>query len=298
MTHTEDQISVGPVHQPEDGLGRLITCSVDQLHPHPSFVRHNLVPATHELSALAERGELAFREPLTITQDHSILDGYARWQLACTQGRTSLPCLQYDLSKEEALLWLLQKQQRSPGLNDFSRIRLTLELEPWFKQRARSNQQVGGHRKGSSNLTEADKLDVRSEIAAAAGVSVANVSKVKRLLQEGAPGLLQALREGEVSIHRASVWLQTPEKQLDQLSLHKNRHGITKTIGSLLHAHRLPHPAGEEQLDLHRIGNALAAMDAERKTSILVGTIQTPGKVLLLSNELLQALECQGDLQP
>jgi hypothetical protein len=38
-------------------------------------------------------------------------------------------------------------------------------------------------------------------------------------------------------------------------------------------------------------------MDTERRNSVLVGAIQTSGKVMLLSNELLQALESQGELQ-
>jgi hypothetical protein len=39
-------------------------------------------------------------------------------------------------------------------------------------------------------------------------------------------------------------------------------------------------------------------MDTERKTSVLIGAIRTTGKVILLSDELLQALESQGELQP
>jgi len=57
--------------------------------------------------------------------------------------------------------------RRSNGLNAFSRILLALELELDFKKKARSNQRSGGQAKGSSNLTEADRVDVRSEIAAA-----------------------------------------------------------------------------------------------------------------------------------
>jgi hypothetical protein len=101
-----------------------------------------------------------------------------------------------------------------------------------------------------------------------------------------------------VSIHCASLWLRNPEKQLDQLTLYRSMCGITNTIDSLLHRHCDEHPAGTGPLDIQRIGSALAAMDSERKTPIIVGAIQTKGKVILLSNELLQALESQGELQP
>jgi len=135
------------------------------------------------------------------------------------------------------------------------------------------------------------------EIAAAAGVSTGNISKAKHLASSAHPEVLEALRSGEVSIHRASVWLKNPEQQFDQLSLYRNMRGITRTIDSLLDAHRLSHPASEGQLDIQRIGSALAAMGPARKTSVLVGEIQVPGEVILLSRKLLHALTSQGELQ-
>ena len=139
---------------------------------------------------------------------------------------------------------MLQKHRRSNGLNDFNRILLALELEPWLKQQARFNQQFGGQRKGSSNLTEADRLDVRSEIAAVAGVSTGNVSKVRQLASTAHPDLLEALRAGEISIHRASILLRKPEQQLEQLMLYRNLRGITRTVNTLLQAHCRPAPNG------------------------------------------------------
>ena len=71
-----------------------------------------------------------------ITQDRTILDGYERLELARLRGWAALPCIEYELTESEALHWLLQKHRRSNGLNDFSRILLALELEPWFKEKA------------------------------------------------------------------------------------------------------------------------------------------------------------------
>jgi len=238
------------------------------------------------------------REPLLITLDRTILDGYARWRLARQRGRLTLPCIEYDLPEAEALYWLLQKHRRSNGMKAFSRILLALELEPWLKEQARSIQRAGGQNRGSSKLTEADRLDVRSKVAVAAGVSTGNVSKVKQLVMHAPPALLQALREGEVSIHRASVWLQTPEKQLDKLRLHRNLRGITRKIDSFLHVHRQSDSARDGDHDIQRIESALVAMDPERKASVLVSAIQVPGEVLLLSTGLLQGLESQGELHP
>jgi hypothetical protein len=178
----------------QDLVGRLVTCNLDELQPHSSYARHQLRVPASKLSALAQRGDFAFQEPLVIARDRTIVDGYARWELARLQGRATLPCIEYELTEAEALHWLLQMHLRPDGLSAFSRIllALALELEPWFKEKARSNQRAGGQNKGSSKLTGADRLDCRSAIAAAAGVSVGNVSKVKQLTM------------------RASYWSVTP----------------------------------------------------------------------------------------
>ena len=289
-------LSNAPEAAIDTGLGRLIRCRVDELRPHPSLVRLHIVPSVHDLSAAIEQRDHAISEPLTISQDGYILAGHARWNIARSQGETTLPCHQLEMTEEESLVWFIRKHQRSRGINDFNRIMLALELEPWFKAQARSNQQAGGQRKGSSNLTKAEKLDVRSKIATVAGVSSGNVSKVKTLMQKGIPEVLEALRDGEVSIHSAFVWLKNPEKQLHQLTLHRNLRGITRTIETLQRRHRISHPEREGQLDIQRIGYALAAMSNDRNASVLITSIQLPGKFLLLSAALLKSLESQGEL--
>ena len=75
------------------GAGQLVTCRWDELRPHSSYVRHHLTVPASELSTLAERGERAFLEPLVITQDRTILDGYARLGAGPTEraSNASLP---------------------------------------------------------------------------------------------------------------------------------------------------------------------------------------------------------------
>ena len=223
---------------PDGRAGSLVYCGVDQLRPHPAYASLDLAVSAPVLSALIERGDTAFQEPVLITHECTIVDGYDRWELAKRQGRPTLPCIEYDLSEQEALVWLLQKLRPSRGVNNFCRTLLALELEAGLKQRAHANQRHGGFRKGSSNLTEAERLDVRSEIAAAAGVSTGNVNKVKQILTDARPELIMALRTGEVSIHRAWCWLKEPERQLEHLDLFRDRCGITKTVNALLCAHR------------------------------------------------------------
>jgi hypothetical protein len=155
-----------------ESIAQIVTCDLKDLRPHPSYVRHGLGVSTDKLSALRARGELAFLEPLTITRDRIIVDGYARWELAKELKRPILHCIDYDLSETEALSLLLQRHRRANGLNDYSRIMLALDLEAELSEKARTNRQIGGQQKGLSNLTKAEIMHVRSEIAKAAAVSV------------------------------------------------------------------------------------------------------------------------------
>jgi hypothetical protein len=272
--------------------------SPSELHLHPSWVKHNLGLSVARLSAIAARWNPSRLDPISVTRDGTILKGHEVCDLARRMGLGRVSCLEYDLDEAEALLWIIQHSHRDQELNSFHRVVLALDYEPLFRERARQNQQLGGQFKGSATLPEAQAIDCRREIARLAGVSEGTLTKVRKVLEVGRPELLEALREGEVSIHRASVWLRNPEKQLDELTLYRNMHGITRDIDSLLHRQRsVTQTAEQGQLGIQRIGRALAAMGAEEKTTVLIGVIQTKGPVILLSNELLRALERQGELQ-
>jgi len=75
----------------EDGfLRQIVTRPLDELRPHPSYVTHGLSVSASQLSTLAALGRLAFREPIVITQEGVIIDGYAQWELARRQGRQTI----------------------------------------------------------------------------------------------------------------------------------------------------------------------------------------------------------------
>src|ERR1700722_6022448 len=113
--------------------GSLVHCGVDQLRPPPAYASLDIAVSAPVLSALIERGDTAFQEPLLITRERTIVDGYDRWELAKRQGRQTLPCIEYDLSEQEVLVWLLQHLRLSRGVNNFCRILLALELERGLK---------------------------------------------------------------------------------------------------------------------------------------------------------------------
>jgi hypothetical protein len=63
------------------GEVRLVRCRPDELHLHTSCARHKLTVPAWKLSAIENLGHFAFRVPLAITRDRTILDGHARWEL-------------------------------------------------------------------------------------------------------------------------------------------------------------------------------------------------------------------------
>ncbi len=227
MTSPTDPSELGEMAQPCDKDFRSVRHHPNELRPHPGYIRNNVAANSCQLAALAELGELAFREPLFITRDRIILDGLARWTLARLQKRAAFACIEFEMSEEAALQYLLKRRQT--GLNDFVRISLSLELEPFLKNKARANQQAGGRKKVWSTLTEDASFDVRKEIARAAGVSVGNVTKVKQLVATADIEIIKALREKDLSIHRAWMWSKLPpDEQREKLWRKRSEKGIAQ----------------------------------------------------------------------
>jgi hypothetical protein len=274
----------------------VVSYRIADLLPHPALTRLSLGPSARELSDAIIRREQGHWDPVTISGERYILVGQAQWMLGRRRNESHIDCLQLDLTECEALLWLIERHKRSSSLNDFSRTLLALELEPLFRERAASNRSRGGREKGSSILTEADHVDVRLEVAKTAGVSVGNVSKVKKLILACCTELLEALREGEVSIHRASQWIDRGQKPEDLLRLHRNRRGLRRDIRELIARHQSSSAPLGERLDVERIAKAIADMTPEQKKRVAIGELAHPGYALLVSSALLTALEKQEEL--
>lgn len=277
----------------EDGIrSQLVTRPLHELRPHPSYAQHQLSVSASQLSSLAGLGRLAFREPIVITRNGIVVHGYARWELARRQGHPAILCLEYDLTDEEALRWLIQSHRPSRGLNSYGRVLLALDLEPSLQERARANQQAGGQSKGSSHLTEAHRIDVRSEIALIAGVSTGNVTKAKQLRETAHPRVKQAVRNGEISIHKAWQWSRSsPEQQARHLEEYQNRRGTNQTSRRLIKRHvaRL----SPTQLIPDTLGSLLKPIVPDRSAaldSIVITEVDAPGNIAYLTKDALSTL--------
>ena len=170
-------------------------------------------------------------EPLLTTTDGTILDGHAWQQVAIERAQSNVPCLEVDVTKDEALQVVIQRHRTSEGLNDYGRIVLALRLEPYFRKRSGPRQPARANNPPSSNLTNDARRDVRKDIAGLAGVSTGNVTKVKQILDSVIPEVRERLLRGEVSIHRAWQWRKlSPKKQCDALWDHLHRGRLVKIL--------------------------------------------------------------------
>ena len=273
------------------GVGRVVMRSTSGLRVHPAYAELQLSVSPAQLAALKRWGELALRDPLLVTPEGVIIDGYARKAYADMAGISTLPCVEFDIGEEEAIRMILRKHGRTVGWNDYNRIRMASQLKSVLQAQARANQQAGGLLKGSSKLTEAN---VRKEIAETAGVSEGNVTKFNQL-QASDPQVLNALAYGEIRIHRAWLWRGLPPKeQCEELRRYRLKKGLKHPVSRALGKHSC-RPAQivltfTKLKDLLRQASSMSSSDTDTSELIEIGMIHAPGKTILLTTELYEVL--------
>jgi hypothetical protein len=272
--------------------GRIRVIELDKLQCHPAYLRHGIAVSSAKIEALMALGEVAFKDPLLIASGGVVLDGYARWELARRQGRSSLLCIEYELAEEDSVRWLLNRHRQLKGFNDFTRILIALELEPMRRSEANGNQRIGGYLKGSSNLTEAARIDVRKEVADAAGVSVGNVTKVKQILASAAPEVISALKSGELSIHMAWKWSEMDcRAQLRELEQKRDQRPIRKFIHQVISRHRKTRKRAIRNVGT--LMTQLSGCDSLTLKTVEVSILRTPGRTVFITEELSNLLGCR-----
>jgi hypothetical protein len=274
----------------------LVMRPTNELRKHPAYAELQLSVSPPQFASIKRLGESAFKDPLLVTRQGVIIDGYARKEYADSLGISTLLCVELDVSEEEALRVILNKHRRSAGWNDYNRIRMAARLKDVVRRRARANQQAGGHLKGSSKLTEAN---VRKEIATAAGVCEGNVTKVDQLCNAD-PEVLKALATGEIRIHRAWLWRQLArQQQRERLRQHRLRE-LKREVCTLVHKHRARTEAEMKSLMTADLGHLIQGLstlrlsDSADSESIPILRIDAPGPIVFLTTELYELFSHKG----
>jgi len=267
---------------------------IDTLTPHPAYVRHHLDVRADEIASL-HRMKNSLIEPIIVSSQLVVLDGYTRLKLAKHGGQTHIECLVYDLDEHETTRLFVQKHLPNSGYNAFVRILLALEIEPALREQARNNQQKGGKEKGLSRLTEAQRLDVRAEIARIASVGAGNVTKVQQILDGVAPEVIVALRAGKVSIARAWRWrLLSSEDQrmrVAAISVQKFTRNLNKLLSEPNRTEEAQPSVAEPSFLI-----ALHRLTVKTPTAIPLVVIDTPGSGIFISRNLFERINRQSEL--
>ncbi len=274
--------------------GRPVVRFPEQLRLHRALEELGWTGVIDEFNDAARLTNPSVTEPILITTNGTILAGFGRWRLAVFDGRHEIHCIEYPLSEDEALQFILTHHQTRRGWNAFVRIRLALTLEPYFQQRALDNMRAGGKYKGWANLPEAQHIEVRQEIARAAGVGARNVSNVKTILQTAHPRLKEALRDGTLTINRAMQFCKLPRaEQLEQFIRHSEERETNKVIRQ-----SIARPKEEKTSpDVAAVLDALQQQEARQPGSVAVRVGRHKRTVILIGQDLFAGPHSQKELK-
>jgi hypothetical protein len=261
---------------------------------HPSLERYGIAPATAEHNRIAQQDDATFQEAVEITTTGTILDGYAQWKKALDAHCSQILCIEYSLTDEQAIEWLLRRHRRRNGWNKYCRTVVVLELENKFRQEV-ANQRAGGQKKGPlSDLTKGEETHVRSKLAKLAHVCEAYIDYVKQLRKEAHPSILQALERGEISIHWA--WTLLTFSKSEQSEILENRR-TAKAVRVAYPRPRKPKTISIDPSRMLQVWQVLAAGDAR---NIQCTVVSIDGKKveirMQINEELFTGMQSQGEL--
>jgi hypothetical protein len=264
--------------------GRPVVRSPKQLRLHPALEDLGWTGVVGEFSDAARPKDQSVPEAILTTTNGTILAGIGRWQSAVFDGRHEINCIEYSLSEEEALQFIISHHQPHSGWNKYVRICLALKLEPYFQQTARDNMRAGGKYKGLANLPEAQHIDVRQEIARVAGVCPRYVSNVKTILAVARPQLIDALRNGTLTISRAIQFCKLPRaEQLEQFIRYSEEQATNKVIRQTI-----ARPKEERaSLDVVAVLDALQRQEVRQPGSVAIRVGRHKRTVVLLGLDQL-----------
>lgn len=274
--------------------GRSVYRSPQQLRLHPALEELGWVGAIGELDEAVQLTNRSVTAPILIAINGTILAGFGLWRSALFDGCHEVNCIEYPLNEDESLQFIIRHHHPQRGWNAFIRIRLALNLESRFQQRALDNMHAGGKYKGSAKLPEALQIDVREKIAEAAGVCARNVSKAKEILKNAHPRLIEALRDGVLSINRAATFCRlSKNQQVEELTRHIWQCGTSNVIRQSIASPK----AALESLDTMSVVKTLQQLEEKQHGSVEVRIGRSQRTVVVVGQDLLTSPLLQQELK-
>lgn len=266
--------------------GRPVVRSPRQLRLHRALEELGWTGAIDEFNDAARLKDQSVPEPILITPNGTILAGFGCWRSALFDDRHKINCIEYPLSEEEALQFIISHHQPRCGWNRFVRICLALTLKPGLQQRALDNMRAGGKYKGWANLPKAQHIEVRQKIASVAAVCPRYVSNVETILKVAHPRLIEALRNSTLRIGRAIQFCKLAKtEQLEQFIRYSEERATNKVIRQ-----SIPRPKEKkDSLDVVAVLDALQRQEARQPGSVAVREGRHKRTVILIGQDLKES---------
>jgi hypothetical protein len=272
--------------------GRSVVRSPEQLRLHRALEGIGWSGVIDEFNDAARRKNSSIPEPILITTNGTILAGFGRWRLAVSEGSHQISCIEYELSEDDSLPFILTHHQTRRGWNAFVRICLALTLEPDLQQKALDNMRDGGKYKGLANLPNVQRINVRQEVADAAAVGARNVANVKTLLNLAHPRLMEALRDGTLTINGAMQLCKLPRgEQLEQFIRYSEERAIRKVIRQSVSRPRREKP----NPNLSAVLETLRLQETRHPGSVVVQVGRFQRTLILIGRDLLAEVHSQRE---
>src|SRR5215813_115843 len=278
-------ISLNPAVTMTQQSGRPVVRCPEQLRVHPALIEIGWTGGIDDLNDAVRLKNHSLPEPVLITTTGTILSGFGTWRLAVFESREHIECIEYEVSENESLQFILSRHRSQRGWNNFVRIRLALTLEPYLRQKSLENVRAGGRHKGLANLPDLERIDVRQEIAAVAGVGARNVSSVKKILQVAHPRIIEALTEGTLRINRALQFCRSSRTvQLEEFIRYSTERATAKEIRQSLSQ---PRRQKSNCADVVGVLDALRREEVKQPGSIALRLSASNQSVVLIGRNLL-----------
>jgi len=150
-----------------------------------------------EASVVAE----GCRDALVLWDD-TLIDGHNRYDI-CTKHGIKYQTVQKSFDSRDAVkAWILRNQLARRNLTAFQRTEIALQLEEIYAAEAKARQ-IRKPESVVENLPQQNEPKVRDKIGEIAGVSGKQVDKIKTILRDAPPPVVQKVRAGEISVNRA-----------------------------------------------------------------------------------------------
>jgi hypothetical protein len=267
-------------------------CAPNELRLHPALDRIGWAFGIDELGGAARTMNKSIFESILITANRTVLSGFGAWRLAILQARSEVQCVEYPFSEDDALQFMIIQHLNRRGWNDFVRICLALARKPHLQEKALENIRAGGKDKGLTNLSKADRKDVRRAIADIAGTGTSNVSKVGKVLERAHPSIISALVRGLLSIHRAWQWCDLSKSgQKEEFSRLEEERTRRKIVRDTLNGANV-------LLDSLEVIKALQQREACQPGSVRIRASSSMQTEIKLGRDLLEKMECQKEPDP